>query len=126
MDRKQLENFGSLITIKGTNECLGDLMYFQGHGTYDPTYGTVPVSQAEAEQHNKALSAARFKGMDENCQIGQGGYAYYQTNQITDFIGVVISTDVSKKGNSITFYRNGKKYRGQLQKGDHFNFKRVA
>jgi hypothetical protein len=127
LTREQLEHFGSLITIKGTDTCLGDLWHADGHGTYDPYHGLVPVSREESKLHNDALSKARWDGMDQNCEIGQGGFAYHHGGQVKDFIGTVVSDDVTAHGNSVTFRRKGKTYRGRLSRNsDAFIFKRVA
>ncbi len=134
LTREQLEHFGSLITIKGTDTCLGDLWHAEGHGTFDPNYGKVPVTNEESEAHNQALSKARLDGMDQNCEIGQGSFAYRHGgvpptggSQVNDFIGAVISDNVTVHGNTLTFRRKGKTYRGRLStKCDAFNFKRVA
>lgn len=129
MKTPELENLGSLITVKGTNECLGDLMHFAGHGVYDPTHGLVPVTKEQAYIHNKLLDEARLKGMDENCKIGQGSYAYYHPDSgVKTFCGSLIAprTNCSVSGQSITFTRAGKTYRGRLRKeSDNFNFRRI-
>jgi len=129
--REDLENVGSLITIKGTDACLGDLMHFDGHGIYDPGHGLVPVSKEEADRHNKLLDEARLKGLDRNCEVGQCGVFYFTgkapDRKVTTFVGTVVSTDVRVKGQSITFVRKGKTFRGRLRKdADSFNFRRVA
>ena len=102
LTREDLENIGSLITIKGTNTCLGDLMHFDGHGTYDPDHGLVPVSKEEADTHNKLLDEARLKGLDENCEVGQGSFFYFTRKapdrKVTTFVGTVVSTDVASRG----------------------------
>ena len=126
-----MENIGSLITIKGTDACLGDLMHFEGHGTYDPNHGLVPVSKEEADTHNKLLDEARLNGLDRNCKVGQGSFFYFTgkapDRKVTTFVGTVVSTDVRVKGQSITFVRKGKTFRGRLCKdADSFNFRRVA
>ena len=131
LTRENLENIGSLITIKGTDACLGDLMHFDGHGTYDPNHGLVPVSKEEADTHNKLLDEARLQGLDRNCEVGQGSFFYFAgkapDRKVTTFIGTVVSTDVRVKGQSITFVRKGKTFRGRLCKdADSFNFRRVA
>ena len=128
--REDLENIGSLITIKSTNTCLGDLMHFDGHGTYDPGHGLVPVSKEEADTHNKLLDEARLDGLDRNCEVGQCGFFYITRKapdaKVTTFVGTVVSTDVRVKGRSITFVRKGKTFRGRLRKdADSFNFRRV-
>ena len=129
--REDLENIGSLITIKGTNTCLGDLMHFDGHGTYDPDHGLVPVSKEEADTHNKLLDEARLDGLNRNCEVGQGSFFYLTRKaperKVTTFVGTVVSTDVRVNGQSVTFIRKGKTFRGRLRKdADSFNFRRVA
>ena len=127
----KLENLGSLITIAGTNQCLGDLLHAPGHGTFDPTHGRVDVSAEQAKLHNEALDKAKLEGLDANCEIGQGGYFYFSRNPMTvkTFMGTVVSTDcaLSASGANLTFRRAGKVYRGRLSKqNDAFNFRRIA
>lgn len=148
--REQMENFGSLITIKGTNTCLGDLLHANGQGTFDPEYGLVDVTKDEADAHNKALDKAKLEGLDKNCEIGQGSFFYYnearsdKPAQVTTFLGTVVTNDVVAKPAktiqphrfnkthywTITFRRAGKTYRGRLGNGvgsgNAFNFKRIA
>jgi len=127
LTRNELEHFGSLITIKGRNQCLGDLLYFAGHGTFDPTYGKVPVPVDEVKLHNDALDKALVEGLDRNCKVGQGGFFYYHGGKVVSFAGLVVSTDIAISGKAITFRRDGKTFRGRLNKdADAFNFKRIA
>lgn len=128
-----LENKGSLITYKDAtglrDHCLGDLWYAEGHGVYEPNLGRVDVTPEEAEIHNKCLSEAMIKGMDDQCKVGQGSYAYLYRNPdcVKTFNGMLISADVRVAGNSITFLRNGRKFHGCIQKdSDAFNFRRVS
>jgi hypothetical protein len=126
--RKDFENLGSLITIKGSNTCLGYLLSFDGKGVFEPRFGQVDLNKEEADAHNKALDEASLKGLDECCQVGQYGTFYYneKANTVTTFMGNTVAT-ASKNGNSITFIRAGKTYRGRTQKdADCFNFKRVS
>ena len=128
----KLENFGSLITYKdadGKDCCLGDLMVFEGHGTYDLKYGRVEVTKEQAETHNRLLSNAMLKGMDENCKVGQGGgfYVTGEPEKVTTFNGTVVSEDVTRKGRVVKFVRNGKHFRGIARKNaDYIFFKRVV
>ncbi|MGO8750601.1 MAG: hypothetical protein ACLQNE_32025 [Thermoguttaceae bacterium] len=129
----ELEGFGSLITIKGTNTYLGDLMHFEGHGTFDPDHGLVPVTKDEADVHNKAMDEARLTGLDENCEVGQTGFFYFRNDKggrmvIHTFIGMEVACQsIRVKGQSITFVRKGKTFRGRLSRQhDVFNFRRVA
>lgn len=127
--REQLQNLGSLITYKCDDKdcCLGELIHFPEHGTFDPNFGRVDVTKEEADIHNKLLDTAMLEGMDKKCQIGQGSHAYYVGGKVTTFIGTVISEDVAVKGLIITFRRGGKVYRGHLsRRGDSFNYRRVS
>lgn len=76
--RAQLRNLGSLITYRdtGSEHCLGYLLSFEGHGVFDPDLGRIEVTPEEANAHNRALSQAEIQGLDQNCQVGQGGYFY--------------------------------------------------
>jgi hypothetical protein len=125
----KLDNLDSLITIEGTNQCLGYLMYFEGKGTFDADHGKVDVSKEQVDTHNNHLDEAMLKGLDENCEIGQHGTFYVDANhkKISTFIGTVVSDVVEKKGPLLTFTRKGKRYRGRTSKHhDLFNFKRIA
>jgi hypothetical protein len=123
-------NLGSLITYKdeaGQECCLGQLMDFAGHGVFDPTLGKVDVSSEHVKAHNEALDGAMLKGLDENCQVGQGGTFYYIGGKVQTWLGAVVSQVVNCTGKSITFYRGGRAFRGRLQKdADCFNFRRIG
>jgi hypothetical protein len=133
-ERSQLKFLGESIIVFGNeNQCLGDLMHFQGHGTFDPYYGRVDVTKEEAEIHNKAFGQARLEGLDKNCKVGQGSSAYLTRNkgtqrcEVTDFVGTVISTDVNISTTTITFRRKGMTFRGKMRKdSDNFNYRRVS
>jgi hypothetical protein len=127
--REQLEGFGSLITIKGANTCLGDLWASGEHGTWDPNFGLVPVDAEEAEAHNKALDEARIKGLDEGCKVGQCGSFYFdrKAKQVRTFSGAVVEAAVRVAGETVTFERKGRVFRGRLRKHeDWFIFKRIS
>lgn len=128
-----LDNLGSLITYKDEDEdrCLGFLMNFTGHGVYDASLGKVNVTPEQADNHNRLLDEALLKGLDENCQVGQCGTFYVGQHDsrtaIKTFLGTVVSADVSIKGQSLTFRRNGKVFRGRMSKQhDLFNFRRIV
>lgn len=128
LTREQLENIGSLITIKGTKTCLGPLMVFTPEMVFDASYGKVPVTKDEADAHNTAFDKAIIQGLDENCQIGQSGTFYYDEKKKTvkTFIGTLVSENVRRSGNVVTFFRNNKAFRGRVQKdADCVNFKRI-
>ena len=124
----QLENKGSLITIAGTNQCLGYLMNFTGHGIFDANLGKLDLTPDEVKIHNDLLDKAMLEGLDK-CSIGQGGTFYFFPHKRTvgTFMGTLVSEKVHLSGKVITFFRNGHQYRGRLQKeAECFNFKRIA
>ena len=128
LTRSQLENIGSLITVKGTNTCLGPLFAFSSGNIFDATYGKVPITKEESEAHNKAFDKAIVEGLDENCQIGQIGTFYYNDTEKTvkTFNGTLVSSNVRRSGPVVTFFRNGKTFRGRVQKdAECINFKRI-
>ena len=126
-----LENVGSLITFNDGDRCLGYLWHAEGHGTFDANLGRVDVSKDNADTHNRLLDDALLNGLDENCQVGQGGTFYVGQHEgrtaIKTFLGTLISADVSLKGQSLTFRRKGRTFRGRMSRQhDLFNFRRVA
>lgn len=126
----ELAHLGSLITIRGTDQCLGYLMYFDGRGTFDPTLGLVHVTKEQADIHNKLLSQALLEGLDTRCEVGQGGTFYLGKTDGVDAVrtwtGETVTTDVTVRGKRITFRRHGREYYGVLQKdAECFNFRRV-
>jgi hypothetical protein len=63
------------------------------------------------------------------CSVGQWGSFYFIKGQIQTFTGALVSdkVQISAGGKGITFIRNGRQYRGRLQKdADVFNFKRIS
>lgn len=132
----ELLHKGSLITfihpITKDETCLGDLMHFEGRGTYDPSIGLVDVTKEEADLHNAALDKASIEGMDKQCQIGQGAHAYFypdtaKGHSVTTFSGTVIASGaaVILSGRNVRFYRGNREFRGRLPKdGSAFNFRR--
>jgi hypothetical protein len=130
----QLDNLGSLITYKdeGKDRCLGYLLSAEGYGVYDSTFGKVDVTPEQAAIHNGLLDEASLQGLDERCEIGQGG-TFYATIEnghpvAKTWIGMLVSDQCQKEGRSLTFWRAGKKFRGITTKcnGDLFHFKRIA
>ena len=123
-----IKNNGGLLTMEqeGKEVCLGYLFNFgTERGIFSPD-GKTEVTAEEAEIHNKVLSEAELKGLDENCQIGQHGTFYYVKGKVTTFMGTVVSELVRVSGKVITFRRQGKVYAGRLQKdADCFNFRRT-
>lgn len=137
------ENLGSLITLQGSNTCLGFLMDFKERGVWNAVYGQVSVTPEHAIIHNKTLSDAIVKGLDEQCQIGQGNSFYLIEPalgkggqvKITTFIGdvlasgsqVTITRPQGKRKITVTFVRNGRKFRGAWKRsdGDLVHFMRI-
>lgn len=130
MTREELDNIGSLITLRGTTQCIGYLMDFGvEHGIHDAEYGRMPLTPAEGEQHNNALDRALLEGLDKNCAVGQGSTAYWNpvTRQVHTFIGTEISRDCTYTKTTVTFKRNGMVFKGRLQKdAECFNYRRVS
>jgi hypothetical protein len=129
--KPHLEHRGSLMTYKsaGRDVCLGYLFHFEGHGVYDAHFGLVDVSPVDAETHNRCLQQAELEGLDQHCRIGQGGTFYYRpdANNVQTFTGELVSSDVTRRGASVTFRRRDKTFHGRLQQdGDAFHFRRVA
>ena len=123
MNRNDLD-FNTLITIKGTNQCLGSLMYFQGHGTFDPEHGAVPVTKKEADIHNRALDQAMIEGLDK-CQVGQCGMFYYDGRVVHTFTNLTVNVDQWNSDN--VFTRKGKRFRIYRRKDcDLVTVKRTA
>lgn len=114
---------GSLMTIKPEGQeqeqCLGYMINFAGHGIYEPAMGKVDVTKEEADEHNILLSEAQIKGLDENCNVGQGGNFYFTHNQVRTFIGVLVSDNIAfPTKRTIEFTRNGKVFTGRIPKND--------
>lgn len=126
-----LENKGSLITYKdtdGTDRCLGNLMHFEGHGTYDPSLGQVDVTKEDADKHNAALDTALIEGL-KGCKVGQGNFFYlgHSPLRVHTFTGKEVTRSVTVKGTSVTFTVNNMTFKGKLQKDAQcFNFTRTA
>jgi len=131
----QFKNIDGLITFKdkdGVDRYLGYLINFNGHGVFDASLGKVDITPEEIDRHNAILTESQLKGLDENCEIGQWGTFYYtgKDGNVTTFTGEVVSNRVWVSGEkrfTIKFERNGRMYRGVLQKdADCFNFRRIA
>ncbi len=119
---------GSLMTVRDSNECVGYLIMHEGKA-YSPDGLVENVTQEQADIHNKLLSEALVKGLDENCQVGQGYHFYYNSNtrKVATWTGEVVSDDVQTTAMTITFKRKGKTFRGRIRKNEPcFNFTRVA
>ncbi len=129
--KDNLTNHGGVLCFKenGTVYHLGYLLHHDG-STFCPSTGRWSgISPEDKDAHNQALSNAEIEGLDARCDIGQGGTLYYvETDKaVKTFVGTIVSKNVSIKGNSITFVRRGKTYRGRLQKdADCFNFTRIS
>lgn len=98
-------------------------------GIFAPT-GKVDVTPEQAKEHNKLLSQAEIQGLDDNCQVGQGGTFYHTSgNGIRTWNEDVVAgpQDVIIKNKTITFVRKGKTFKGRIvSDGDYFHFKRIS
>lgn len=124
-----LKNHDGLWVDEDSGTCVGYLMDFKDKGVFSPD-GKVEITPEQAQKHNKLLSQGEILGLD-NCSVGQWGTFYYLRGskglKVQTFIGAVVSEDVTINGQSITFRRGGKVFRGRLQKdADVFNFKRIS
>lgn len=122
------ENHNGLLTVAGTNQCLGYLFDFSGKGIFSPD-GKVEITPSQMDTHNKILAQMEIAGLDK-CEIGYRGTLYLtkrgSASVISTFTGEIVSTDIFIHGKAIAFNRNGKKFSGLLQKdADCFNFKRT-
>ena len=126
---EQLDNVGSLITIKASNTCLGYLMNFKTgiikYETYDASYGQVPVSKEDADTHNKELDKAMLQGMDNACQGESTPIPLYfdkKTKQLTTFIGTVLQGNVTATNGKVTLEKMSPKglqiWQGKTHKND--------
>jgi len=95
-----------------------------------PMAGWRSLTKEQVEEHNRLLSEAELLGLDQNCQVGQHGTFYLRKEPVLSVItwmGVLVSDRVVVHGQTITFKRDGKAYRGRLRKdADCFNFRRVS
>lgn len=124
-----IHNRGSLMTtfVDGHETCIGHMLFFRDR-PFEPNgkLDLTGITEEEANTHNKLLDEASIQGLDENCGVGQGGFFYYSPGKVKTFTGLLVSDDVSRTGDSITFRRKGKTFRGRAQKdADSFNFKRI-
>ena len=123
---------GSLMTYRdnGQERCLGYLFEFPGRGIFEPNFGKLEVTSAEATTHNRLLSEAEIEGLDQNCAVGMGGLFYTRKvdgqTRVMTWLGEEGSRNVQVHGNVITFQRKGMTFQGRLrQQEDAFAFRRV-
>ena len=128
----EIRNRGSLMTYQDNDRerCFGYMLHFPGHGVYEPTFGRLDVSPAEAQTHNYLPSQAELEGLDSNCAVGLGGMFYTRKAEgrtvVVTWIGQQVSQAVEIKASVLTFRRNGMKFRGRLrEQEDCLWFKRV-
>lgn len=121
LTEEDLEHVGtSIIMIKDTDRCLGDLFHAEGKGTFCPNNGRVPVSKEAADVHNKALDQARVEGLDKNCEVGMSGTFYWDGKNVNTFLGTQVNEGhVVMSGNkrkTVYFARKGRRFKGILRK----------
>lgn len=116
--RFQLENLGSLITIRDANCCLGYLFKHEGE-VFDATLGLVPVNELDADTHNKLFDEIVLKGLDDQCEVGQGNYFYLRGGMITTWLGTVVNEKLRITNHTVEMERKGRKFVGRRpRKGD--------
>ena len=126
----RLENIGGLFTYEdaedaGVNRCLGYLLIVEGH-VYDASAGKVEVSPEDAQKHNQVFDEMMVKGLDENCQVGEGNNFYVSGNTVKTWLGTVLG-EATKVRSTYTFTRKGMKFTGNLPKGEEVAFfKRIV
>lgn len=124
----RFENEGGLLTYQegGVNHCLGYLMNFPGHGVYDATLGRVDVTPEDAQKHNQVFDEMMVKGLDENCQVGQGNNFYVSGKVVKTWLGTVLG-EAKKVRSTYTFTRKGMTFKGKVPSGEEVGFfERVA
>jgi len=114
----------------GRERCLGYLFEFPGRGIFEPNFGKLEVTSAEAKTHNRLLSRAEIEGLDQNCAVGMGGLFYTRKvdgqTRVMTWLGEEVSRNVQVHGKVITFQRKGMGFRGRLrQQEDAFAFRRI-
>ena len=77
-----------------------------------------------------AAKLAEVKGLDECCQVGQGGMFYLSRKdggtKVSTWTGTEVSSDVTVRASIVTFRRGGKMFRGRKRGGeDCFSFERI-
>lgn len=85
------------------------------------------LTPEEIATHNKLLSAALIDGLDNRCEIGQGGTFYYNadTAEVKTWTGELVAVADKVGARSIRFSRAGKVFNGRLS-GEVLNFRRIA
>lgn len=132
LTEEDLEHVGkSIITIKNTDRCLGDLIHFEGKGTFCPNNGRVPVSKEAADVHNKGLDQARVEGLDKNCEVGMTGMFYWDGKNVKTFLGTRVNEGhvvmSGEKRKTVYFNRKEMRFKGILRKdADCFSAVRTA
>ena len=115
------------LLMRNETECYGYIFFSDGHGAFDPS-GQVDFTKEQVNAHNTALSKAEIDGMDQNCQVGQWGTAYYdeKKKEMHTWNGDVIAKVFYATKTTVHFTRPGKQFIGYRQKNaDCMNFKRV-
>ena len=114
----------------GQERCLGYLFEFPGRGIFEPNFGKLEVTSAEAKTHNRLLSQGEIEGLDKLCAVGMGGLFYTRKvdgqTRVMTWLGEEVSRNVQVHGKVITFQRKGMSFRGRLrQQEDAFAFRRI-
>lgn len=122
------EHVGSLITYKDGDgdTCLGYLFLHEGKA-YEPSFGLVDVSPADAETHNRLLSEALVKGLDDRCEIGMCGSFYVSSDRkhVKTWTGEAVADLRDLRDGRYEFVRNGMTFVGRI-KDEVIDFTRTA
>lgn len=138
------EGDGDLLMTYAVNEGLEDvrrqavgfLLDCGDQGVYEPSMGRLEgVTPERVKSHNDALSMAYIKGLDANCQIGEGAEFFWNNDkkQVQTWSGTVVAdgeqiVDVRKMQNGrydVAFRRGDKFLRGrQDEESGSIMFKR--
>jgi hypothetical protein len=121
----ELENKNGLF-VYGESRCLGYLIDFPGHGVYDAEHGRVDVPREDMDRHNEILDKMMIKGLDENCEIGQGHNFYVIGDKVKTFLGVELG-DARIRGSACSFTRKGKTFFAEIsEEHEVAYFERIA
>lgn len=121
--RMKIESDGGLLTYRdeeGEIRPLGYLCHFEGRGVYDPALGKVDIATDQVGRHNKLLDRAMIRGLDQNCQVGQGTVFYVpckrKDRSVRTWTGKLVGRlePAGRDPELLTFVRKGRVYSGRM------------
>jgi hypothetical protein len=109
----ELDHRGTLITFTDaeSEQCLGYLLDAGEHGVFEPSFGKVDVTPAEAKLHNQVLDQALIDGLNNHCEVGHGGMFYLRDGQVVTWLRTVVAPALVRPGRHCTCVRAGKELR---------------